>query len=259
MGFQFTRKMDMAPFKDEVELGPSGESEAEQSLLYPARWYKPRFPRSVKSLLIIQWVIIALLSIPGVVSWLGLLKTAPSGDTPVQHLIRHRNVVYVAGFGSELSEYQGPPSPENNAAWSDLYNFGISRIPKSDAAHLVNKTVPIADDPGQYAISLDVFHQLHCLNMVRKRVWSTEVYLPEDELMGIEHIDHCIDTIRQSLMCAVDVTPLPFVWVERDQRVKEVAAVIHTCRDFDAIKDWAQEHHIKTFDRTKHVHDDLLD
>jgi hypothetical protein len=95
--------------------------------------------------------------------------------------------------------------------------------------------------------------------MVRKRVWSTEVYLPEDELMGIEHIDHCIDTIRQSLMCAVDVTPLPFVWVERDQRVKEVAAVIHTCRDFDAIKDWAQEHHIKKFDRTKHVHDDLLD
>lgn len=102
---------------------------------------------------------------------------------PVQHLIRHRNVVYVAGFGSELSEYQGPPSPENNAAWSDLYNctsicalssrimsglmepftVGISRIPKSDAAHLVNKTVPIADDPGQYAISLDVFHQLHCL------------------------------------------------------------------------------------------------
>lgn len=81
MGFQFTRKMDMAPFKDEVELGPSGESEAEQSLLYPTRWYKPRFPRSVKSLLIIQWAIIALLSIPGVVSWLGLLKTAPSGDS----------------------------------------------------------------------------------------------------------------------------------------------------------------------------------
>lgn len=43
------------------------------------------------------------------------------------------------------------------------FTVGISRIPKSDAAHLVNKTVPIADDPGQYAISLDVFHQLHCL------------------------------------------------------------------------------------------------
>lgn len=96
-------------------------------------------------------------------------------------------------------------------------------------------------------------------NMVRKRVWSTEVYLPEDELMGIEHIDHCIDTIRQSLMCTVDVTPLPLIWVEEDQSVKEVAAVLHTCRDFDAVKEWVQEHHIQTFDRSQHVHDDLLD
>jgi hypothetical protein len=40
---------------------------------------------------------------------------------------------------------------------------GISRIAMSDAARLSNKTVPIPDDPGQYVVSLDVFHQLHCL------------------------------------------------------------------------------------------------
>lgn len=96
-------------------------------------------------------------------------------------------------------------------------------------------------------------------NMVRKRVWATEVFTPEAELMGIEHIDHCIDTIRQSLMCASDVTPLPFVWSKDDQRTLEVARVLHTCRDFEAIKEWGKQNHVRGFDRTIHVYDPLDD
>lgn len=42
-------------------------------------------------------------------------------------------------------------------------SVGVSRIPISDAAQLVNRTVPIANDPGYYVVSLDVFHELHCL------------------------------------------------------------------------------------------------
>lgn len=40
---------------------------------------------------------------------------------------------------------------------------GVSRIPKETAAKLVNYTIPIPGDPGYYIISLNVFHQLHCL------------------------------------------------------------------------------------------------
>lgn len=264
----FLPQMVLDRFKDSEDIGLSSmQDEADVGLLQSGARYRLPKPRSAKTIIRLQWIVIAFLSITVLLSSFGINKHSFTAVnefndhvfSPVQHLLRYRNVVYVAGFGTELSEYQGAPSPENDAAWSDLYNFGISRISKSDAAQLANKTVPIANDPGQYAVSLDVFHQLHCLNMVRKRVWATEVYLPEDELMGIEHIDHCIDTIRQSLMCAVDVTPLPFIWVEEDKSVKEVAAVLHTCRDFDAVKAWAQEHHIHTFDRTQHVHDDLLD
>ena len=39
----------------------------------------------------------------------------------------------------------------------------IIKIPKAEAALLPNKTWPIANEPGYYLASLDVFHQLHCL------------------------------------------------------------------------------------------------
>ena len=49
--------------------------------------------------------------------------------------------------------------------------FGVTRIDKDSADQLVNRTSEVPDDPGYYITALDVFHQMHCLNNVRKAVW----------------------------------------------------------------------------------------
>ncbi|ODA76940.1 hypothetical protein RJ55_07456 [Drechmeria coniospora] len=95
------------------------------------------------------------------------------------------------------------------------------------------------------------------VNMLRKRLYSKQDYAPDHELMGIEHLEHCYDALRQSLMCSADITPLPWQWVEAAQESKEVAQVAHTCRDFDAIKTWAKEREVVHFDRKTYVPDDL--
>lgn len=64
---------------------------------------------------------------------------------------------------NDPSPYQGPPSEENNELWEDLYNFGLSSIPMTDAARLMNRTVPIPGKPGEYVVTLNLFHDLHCL------------------------------------------------------------------------------------------------
>jgi hypothetical protein len=93
--------------------------------------------------------------------------------------------------------------------------------------------------------------------MLRKRIWSTETYAPDHELMGMEHLEHCIDALRQSLMCSADVSPIAWQWFEKDQEAKAVAEIAHTCRNFDDIRDWAKEHKVKQFDRSIHVEDKL--
>jgi len=91
--------------------------------------------------------------------------------------------------------------------------------------------------------------------MLRKRAWYAEGYDFDRDLMKIEHIDHCIDSIRQSLMCSSDITPIPWAWVEEHQKLEPVATGMHTCRDFDAIREWANHRIIKNFDPKLRVTD----
>lgn len=95
--------------------------------------------------------------------------------------------------------------------------------------------------------------------MLRKRLYSNETIDREDELVGLDHIEHCVAALRQSLMCASDITPLPWTWVEADQEAKEVAEVVHTCRSFEGIREWAKENTVRHFDRHTYVHNDLMD
>lgn len=77
-------------------------------------------------------------------------------------------------------------------------------------------------------------------NMIRKRIFRNESE-PEDEALGLKHMDHCIDSLRQSLMCSSDITPIPYAWYPKFNSVLPATGVMHTCRDFDAIRDWARE------------------
>ncbi|KAI8312776.1 Cyclochlorotine biosynthesis protein O [Colletotrichum sp. SAR11_240] len=92
---------------------------------------------------------------------------------------------------------------------------------------------------------LNVFHQLHCLNLVRQYTYRndydysnvTAFRAPEELVRG--HIDHCIETIRKSLMCTADVTPVVF---EKDPSrasgSKSDFNLWRKCRNFDRIQDW---------------------
>ncbi|KAJ5772372.1 hypothetical protein N7520_002901 [Penicillium odoratum] len=62
------------------------------------------------------------------------------------------------------------------------------------------------------------------------------------------HMDHCIDVLRQSTMCEADVTPIPFVRSYFGCGVFPNIIATHTCRDFDAIVQWAKEREVQDYE-----------
>ena len=57
--------------------------------------------------------------------------------------------------------------------------------------------------------------------------------------------DHCIDYLRQNIQCRGDLTPLKLYWSNPKQRLMVDFEGIHTCKDFDAILEWAWQHHAR--------------
>lgn len=47
----------------------------------------------------------------------------------------------------------------------------IIQVPREDAAKLVNWTSPVPGDETNYITMLDVYHQLHCLNLIRRSLY----------------------------------------------------------------------------------------
>ena len=81
----------------------------------------------------------------------------------------------------------------------------------------------------------------------------------DEELLGREHIDHCIDSIRQSLTCNADISVLTWSWDVREQRNIPQAEVPHVCRRFDKLQEWAEARAVsQDWDSTfRELHDPL--
>ncbi|KAF7799138.1 hypothetical protein EIP86_010369 [Pleurotus ostreatoroseus] len=133
--------------------------------------------------------------------------------SPADSAAKYVETVFTSNF-HESNIYLHYPNDEVDKAWTDLYNeFGPSQISRSEAMLLPNKTLPIPADPEHYIVALSVFHQIHCLNVLRKAIYP-EYYsdpetgalddIPKDEIT--DHVNHCLDMVLQGIMCAGDIT-----------------------------------------------------
>ncbi|KAH8822119.1 hypothetical protein DL96DRAFT_1819696 [Flagelloscypha sp. PMI_526] len=177
--------------------------------------------------------------------------------SPVQDALEYEVKVFTLMNGTNDPPYRGV-SDKTDEAWRNLYDGTFIRISKSEAARLPNRTYPIADEAGYYIAQFDVFHQLHCLNTIRKTL-NPERYVGD---MGLEeeHIRHCIDSIRQSLMCTSDVSAIVWQWNEQVQLVQGRTDMAHSCRNFEKLQKWTHERRLsKNIDFKLKLDDELPD
>ena len=56
------------------------------------------------------------------------------------------------------------------------------------------------------------------------------------------HSFHCLDLLRQTVMCKADVSLVTMRWGHTQQMPLGNFSTSHTCRSWDAIDQWAGEH-----------------
>ncbi|KAL6909222.1 hypothetical protein GGI43DRAFT_429816 [Trichoderma evansii] len=149
-------------------------------------------------------------------------------------------------------DYVGFPTPEIDAAWDELISTTDVFLTTDEMRENVRNHGTFADLPdgdvlytdpfsGLYQAVPSVFHELHCLNKIRRAIYKD--HYPEDvNDIYWPHIQHCMDSIRQSLMCTADLTPIPEAYTayKPNGSLEPIFQVFHTCRDFKAIQKWAK-------------------
>ncbi|KAF1734601.1 hypothetical protein CRV24_006143 [Beauveria bassiana] len=145
----------------------------------------------------------------------------------------------------KASLFKGPPRPELDEAWNKLLAPTAIRVNKRVLDKINRTSVPLEDGSG-YMVSLDVYHQLHCLRYV-KRYLHRDYYNMTEKNLG-QHIDHCLDSLRQYVMCNADVVLQTFDWLPNFHRPWPNFRIVHECANWDAIQDWATEHSFDGFD-----------
>ncbi|KAB8230026.1 hypothetical protein ETB97_006248 [Aspergillus alliaceus] len=162
----------------------------------------------------------------------------------------------VAGDFAQDSIYRGRPTNRTEAAWESIFASPGINIPH-DKLPLLGKSPDVTwmrtpkDKGDGYVGFLEVFHQLHCLNMVRLSIHQKEYeeefgyppdqFDPEHAAVTATHVDHCLETLRLNLMCTGDVTPL---MIEVDDTTyngrRADFKIMHKCRNFWDIKAWVE-------------------
>ncbi|KAF7933008.1 uncharacterized protein EAE97_008775 [Botrytis byssoidea] len=133
--------------------------------------------------------------------------------------------------------YVGKPTAEIDEAWNKLTGRFVT-LTKEESESIRGEISEYK--PGGYLAATASQHNLHCLNYIRQCLYDDHYPDVHTSREGIPeywlHIDHCIDTLRQMLQRAGDMTPVPKAYTE----------MTHTCRKFGNLLERTQHRYKQT-------------
>ncbi|GJN83104.1 hypothetical protein PLIIFM63780_006652 [Purpureocillium lilacinum] len=170
--------------------------------------------------------------------------------SPANHLVEYNTLKFNRSRGDDKTPFQGWPTDEIDQTWADAYVPGIlSTVDPHTASRLPEQTerLPLQGREDEYVVTLDAFHQMHCLDVVRMALYrdryDKHFYYPNGTVDYCKwlHVDHCLDQVRQALMCQADVSVVYYAWSNITQGMRPRVDNLHTCRNWTKILEWAAE------------------
>ncbi|EJD06940.1 uncharacterized protein FOMMEDRAFT_76950, partial [Fomitiporia mediterranea MF3/22] len=126
--------------------------------------------------------------------------------------------------------------PDAQDAWNRVYpnGFGFVRL-----------------GPERRILCVSMFHQLHCIEKMRRALDD-----PDDPIATIPHLQHCMNYIRQMLLCGADLTLEPEVYEEGNDATG--MGVMHTCHDWTAVYDTINDNYARWTEYWETVKDSTI-
>lgn len=201
-----------------------------------------------------------------------------SSYSPARDAVRYVSGTFNATQG-EASGYVGT-SNETDEMWDWVTSTVGDQMITPEELKLVQKpedsikTKDLKTGKEGYRIGLEVFHQLHCLNLIRKSTYRDKYegkgdFAEKDEAKVRGHLgtnllnsrhsgpyptrdtellepiltsftDHCLEMLRMNIMCQVDIGVITFHELpNKPGDPWPDFSTLHVCRDFDAVRKWA--------------------
>ncbi|PMD40973.1 hypothetical protein L207DRAFT_427582, partial [Hyaloscypha variabilis F] len=95
-----------------------------------------------------------------------------------------------------------------------------------------------------YMAGLDVFHQLHCVDFLRRTAYSSyynetpPLHATGPPRIAEFRINHCVDLLVQQLQCSGNLNLFTVHWVETEEFPSPDFSIHRRCSDFQAVWDW---------------------
>ncbi|KAF2188670.1 hypothetical protein K469DRAFT_565699, partial [Zopfia rhizophila CBS 207.26] len=135
-----------------------------------------------------------------------------------------------------FTEYWNPEVNQSFAdeAWDTLETDPVAVALHDDFAKQVGLagSTRFPWDTERSVYYLKGYHDLHCLKLIRKAIVAYQH--GEEFRLSVDHIFHCLDGLRQDIMCTADDTPMP---APVEHKVGD--GQIRRCRDWNKMAAWA--------------------
>ena len=143
------------------------------------------------------------------------------------------------------SLFCGAPSHESNAAWEKLQEVRGVAVTSKEALTLNFPETGLLAGEGMPAALLGVQHNLHCIRFLRQVLYPSYYYPNQTAVEHEErvmHAGHCLEAIRQSVMCAPDLTPRGVDWEDDEkENIKMNPSVKLECLNWPSLVGWMRE------------------
>ncbi|PQK15761.1 hypothetical protein BB8028_0006g00830 [Beauveria bassiana] len=198
--------------------------------------------------------------------FLVLTLRAPSGSKSERHLplpSREGLIWEDRKFPTAIVDnpFTGEPREELDEAWHELLKNDNILVPKDylDERGLHSVYTKEGDEG---VASLSVYHSLHCLKKVKRMLFKEHYHKDKTgDAMAREekHVDHCVEYIREALMCQPDLSMVTFRWINNTAQHSDKSGFWptnydvdrHRCANWEALDSWAGQRAFNLFEVDK--------